>query len=111
MQYSKLLCLLLLLITSNMATAFPTINNGVKHFTEVDGFSDLYEEQHEISNCSLSAPVTVPASPLKFSPAHFNFYFFSAYRETQCENYIGISKTIDPALGIAEIIFPFHSFL
>lgn len=42
---------------------------------------------------------------------HQNLIFRSGLKSGEAQIYITWSRSIDPSLGIPEIIFPFHSFL
>lgn len=99
----------MLLISGYSGNAFTYLNS----FDLIEQFqisSDVSEDIRELSPSTLTCSNGFDSSRVPFYPLQ-DFYCQSFYTTSIANRYISFSRTIDPALDVAEIIFPFHSFL
>lgn len=108
MQFFKALSLLLLLIPANIAIASTTNFPATWDYDE--NILEVSQDHPELLESTLTTPGFI--QPHRDFPVEVsNFNFQSSSKESESKIYIDISRYIYPALGIPEIIFPFHSFL
>lgn len=109
MKNFRILAVLLLLLSgSNFGFAFDSGINQVP--LEKENTSHLSEDLQDLS---YSHPVTtVDLFKKRHSFSVSAFAVIENSREiSRSESYFSVSYLIEPGLGLADIIFPFHSFL
>ena len=100
--------LVLLLSGSSIGFAFPSGINQVP--LENENTSQLYEDLQDLSSSRLVTSVDLFNKVVSFSSSSFAAQENS--REiSRSKNYFSISLLIEPGLGLADILFPFHTFL
>lgn len=109
MHFFRTIGFLMLLISGYSGNAFTHLDS----FDLIDQdqiLVDVSEDIRELSPSTLAGPNGFDSSRPLFFPLQ-NFSCQSFYTTRKANLYIIFSRTIDPALDVAEIIFPFHSFL
>lgn len=108
MQILRAFGLLLLLLWGSTGPAFAT-----------PSVEDRFEENQlapQVSEDFGELPFSTLTNPSFNSARNFlsgidQYVFHSLYDTGEAKRYLLISRSIDPGLGVPEIIFPFHTFL
>lgn len=109
MQFFKTLSVLILLITGNTGIAFASFQD-FDHLQKNQITFEFSEVGPDLSFSNLSTPYASNFNKvLKFDILDYDLESF--YISAAAKKYLVLSRTIDPSLGIPEIIFPFHFFL
>ena len=108
-QFLKTLSFLLLLLSVNPAVAF-AFPEDLEDVEKKEVTHDISEDSPELSTSTLTDS-QFNQSPRLLLGGVDNFYFRSTYTAREANLYITFSRSIDPSLDVAVIIFPFHSFL
>ncbi|SDB49941.1 hypothetical protein SAMN03097699_1727 [Flavobacteriaceae bacterium MAR_2010_188] len=111
MVFFKVIINLLLLISCSSTFAFSLplkVNDLVQESNIVAA------EIEESSPFIFEGTLSFSSGIVKFIPSDDQasaYQFISSYKGWLASKYVIFSRTLDSALGIQEIIFPFHSFL
>lgn len=111
MKFTKVLSAFLLLLMSSNCFSFTSEELSGSFSIEQQATTFDLEEGADFS---YDSNISVQINLNKVQYVVFNnrnFSFLSSHRERIAREYFHFSHLIDPNLGIAEIIFPFHSFL
>lgn len=73
-------------------------------------FSEFLQDTVTLFDSHLSAPIILNKVYVA-APTSGSFNFGSSHLQRTDEEYINYAQFIHPGLGVADIIFPFHSFL
>ena len=108
MQFLKAFGLLLLLLWNSTGPAFatPSVEDQIE---ENQLAPQVSEDLGELPFSTLTNPILDSAR--NFFGGSDQYIFHSLYETVEAEKYLVISRSIDPGLGVPEIIFPFHTFL
>ena len=109
MHFIKALAFLFLVLLANPAIAFPSPEKYLDNI-ETGISAEFTGDVQELSQTILTVPAGFSPELISLWPP-FNFYFHSTYKAVLANKYIAFSRSIDPSLGISDIIFPFHFFL
>lgn len=110
MKFLKIFYFILLLLSGYAGSAVS--------FVEEFDFSDdnlitaqVSQDIQEQLQSTLTTPPAIDTNSFTGKYSQLNFVLRSQYKANEAEIYISWSRSIDPSLGVQEIIFPFHSFL
>lgn len=109
MQFFRTFGLLLLLLMGNTGIA-STHNISLHDFEEDNQEFQFTEVRQDLAESILITPVEVQKAQ-DFFPGVVVPVVLSPSKTSQAGRYLVYSRTIVLSLGIADIIFPFHSFL
>lgn len=73
--------------------------------------AEVSEDIQDQLQSTLTTPSAFDNNSFAGNSYQLNFVFRSRFIANEAEIYINWSRSIDPSLGIPEIIFPFHFFL
>lgn len=109
MQILKIISVLILLNSGNVADAFAS--PGAKYDLGKDMVSlEIAKDIRELPSGVFTGLGFAEINRISSVPS-CNFSFCSSFEAREAKLYITYSSSIDPSLDIPEMIFPFHSFL
>jgi len=109
MKNVRIIAMLVLLLSgSGISFAYPSGINLVP--LEKENISQLSEDLQELSSSHLVTSVDLFNKRLSFSSTPFAS-IENSQEISRAKGYFSTSTSIEPGLGLADIIFPFHSFL
>lgn len=100
--------LVLLLSGSSIGVAYPSVINQVP--LEKDYTAQLSEDLQNLSYSHLVTSVDLFNKRVSFSSLPF-VTIENSQEISRSKSYFSISSLIEPGLGLADVIFPFHTFL
>jgi len=109
MKNVRIIAMLVLLLSgSGIGFAFPSAINQVP--LEKENISQLSEDLQELSSSYLVTSVDLFNKRLSFSSTP-SATIENSQEISRAKGYFSTRTSIDPGLGLSDIIFPFHSFL
>lgn len=110
MKFLKIFGFLLLLLSGYPGSA----STFVQEFDFSDDnliTAEVSEDIQEQLHSTLTTPPAFDTNSFSGNSYQLDYVFRSRFKANAAEIYINWSRSIDPSLGIPEIIFPFHFFL
>lgn len=108
----KKVVLLLLLLSGSLNFSFSVANAAVMvEGQELSVTAEFNEQLQDMREGSLPAVLSLQLFKTNPAFALSPYYYLSSEEAVSSSVYIRSCRKIDPALGITEIIYPFHSFL